>query len=280
MLSDEQERAWYDDHRDEVLGDSGDTTMEEDATYFNFMRSGGQPSKTKAGTASNRGLQTPQVMKFFSPTAWGAFDDSPTGFYTTFRTLFNLIMTEERNLSSPYDWPSFGTSTSPYTSYPQLSTDIKQFYAAWINFATEKEFAWKDTYKVEQEMDRRTKRYVEKENMRERAAARREYNDCIRSLVLFVRRRDPRYQISLSSLSPEAFRASEAARLKALLLLAAQERAQSRAAEAAAYKAQDWQKADAKSSMGEWGERSEGEDAETSDSDVEEEWCVAVGRGS
>lgn len=138
------------------------------------------------------------MMKFFSTTAWGAFDDSPSvrpppslpllatnesfpqGFYTTFRTLFNLIQTEESNLNSPYTWPSFGTSTAIYTSYPQLSTDIKQFYSAWINFATEKEFAWKDEYRVELEMDRRTKRFVEKENMRLRAAARREYNECIR----------------------------------------------------------------------------------------------------
>lgn len=94
-----------------------------------------------------------------------------------------------------------------------------------------------------------------------------------------MRRRDPRYQISLSSLSPEAFRIAEAARLKALLVLAAQERAKERATEAATYEAQDWQKADQKSTMGEWGERSEGEEAETSGSEVEEEWCVACGKG-
>lgn len=29
-------------------------------------------------------------------------------------------------------------------------------------------------------MDRRTKRHIEKENLRERAAGRREYNECVR----------------------------------------------------------------------------------------------------
>lgn len=90
--------------------------------------------------------------------------------------LFSLIAAEESSL--PY--PSFGTSTAPYLSSPAQSTDIRQFYSAWINFATEKEFAWKDSYRFEEGMDRRMKRQIEMENKKDRAQGKREYNECVR----------------------------------------------------------------------------------------------------
>lgn len=172
---------------------------------------------------------------------------------------------------------------------------MRHFYNAWIGFSTEKGFSWMDGYKIEEGMDRRTKRFVEKENQRLRNAGKREYNECVRvrpfvfdlhlehneltfylqNLVLFIRRRDPRYQMSLSSLDPDAHRAAESARLKAELLLAAQERAKEREREAASYEAQEWQRGGA-DVVGEWGERSGGDEGE---GEEEEQWCVACGKG-
>lgn len=91
--------------------------------------------------------------------------------------------------SEPTDlaYPSFGTSSSIYSNTPAQSSDIRQFYNVWLNFNTELEFSWKDLYRIEESMDRRTKRAVEKENLRERTAGRREYNETIRvSWLLFI----------------------------------------------------------------------------------------------
>ena len=102
------------------------------------------------------------------------------GFYTTYRTLFDLISDEEVTNGSKLDYPSFGYSSSVWASTPAQPTDIRAFYNGWLNFATEKEFAWKDQYRVEEGMDRMMKRAIEKENQRERRAGRREYNECVR----------------------------------------------------------------------------------------------------
>lgn len=57
---------------------------------------------------------------------------------------------------------------------------MRAFYQAWTNFTTEKDFAWKDLYKVEEEMPRWQRREIEKENQRARQTAKREYNDAVR----------------------------------------------------------------------------------------------------
>ncbi|KAI5481320.1 zinc finger, C2H2-type domain containing protein, DnaJ Family [Pseudohyphozyma bogoriensis] len=272
VLSDEQERAWYDDHRDDILS-GGAATNEEEAAYFDSIRRGGKPPRPRA---MGRGVTTEQLMKFFTSTAWGAMDDSPTGFYSTFRTLFTLLASEESAAGSPHQYPDFGTKDSPYISTPAKPTDIRQFYSSWLNFATEKDFSWKDMYRPEEGMDRRMKRLIEKENLRERGTGKREYNECVRSLVLYVRKRDLRYTMSQSSLDPEAYRAAEAARLKAELLLAAQERAKEREIEAANYKAQEWQSVSA-DAVKDWDERSGSDEDE--EVDEEEQWCVACNKG-
>lgn len=119
-------------------------------------------------------MQTPHLLKFFSPSAWSGFDDSPTGFFNTFATLFSLLAADETSWSSPHLYPSFGTSST------SDQADLRAFYQAWTNFTTEKDFAWKDLYKVEEEMPRWQRREIEKENQRARQAAKREYNDAVR----------------------------------------------------------------------------------------------------
>jgi len=112
-------------------------------------------------------------MKFFSTSAWSGFDESPTGFYNTFATLFALLGGEETAWSSPHLYPAFGTKATP-------TEDVRAFYAAWINFTTEKDFSWKDSYRVDDDMPRWQRREIEKENTRARNAAKREYNEAVR----------------------------------------------------------------------------------------------------
>ncbi|GAA5982840.1 hypothetical protein JCM10908_006806 [Rhodotorula pacifica] len=272
-LSDPQERAWYDDHREDINnggGAGGGGTTEAEAFYFDSVRRGTQKPRARATPA--RGLQTPHLMKFFSPSAWSGFDDTPTGFFNTFATLFSLLAADETSWSSPHLYPSFGMSTTADQG------DLRAFYQSWSNFATEKDFAWKDLYKIEEEMPRWQRREIEKENQRARQTAKREYNDAVRNLVSFVRRRDPRYTASSSS----AARAAAEAEIRATLAAAARQRAAERAAAAASYRAQDWQEADDKAEAvhAMWDEVSDEEDVESGDEIVEEiVWCEACSKG-
>lgn len=84
--------------------------------------------------------------------------------------------------------------------------------------------------------------------------------------------------MSLSSLSPEAQRSAESARMKAELLLAAQERAKEREKAAASYQVQDWQKG-GEDPLVQWEERSESGEEGEGEGEEGEQWCVACGKG-
>ncbi|GAA6006648.1 hypothetical protein JCM11491_003131 [Sporobolomyces phaffii] len=301
VLSDDQERAWYDDHLDDYLdnanqqgGSGGGGMTQEDVNYFDQLRKGFAKQRDAKppppGRRPDRGLQVAHLMKFFSTSAWSKFDDSPTGFYTTFSTLFSLLSADEVNWSSPHLYPSFGAGSPP----PAVE-DLRRFYQTWLNFQTEKDFSWKDGYRVEEDMPRYMRRDIDKENQRLRQQAKREYNETVRNLVLYVRRRDPRYT---SSSNPSA-QASAQAEIKATLAAASKQRALERELAAKEYQAQmqDWELGQADGGHGglesvlrEWEEGSELDDNDDDNADedgaghgVEQEdervWCEACGKG-
>jgi DnaJ family protein A protein 5 len=74
----------------------------------------------------------------------------------------------------------------------------------WNGFATKKTFAWMDLYRLSEAPDRRVRRMMEKENKRIREDGIRDFNRAVQQLVLFVRRRDPRYTPNLEKMkTPE-----------------------------------------------------------------------------
>lgn len=148
------------------------------------------------------------------------FSDSPTGFFGGLRETFDQLAREENmtcqleNLE-PVDYPSFGSKEDDYSDV------VRPFYAAWNGFATKKSFAWRDMHRYSEAPDRRIRRLMEKENKRLREEGIREFNDAVRSLVAFARKRDPRCKRNAQS---------EAERQKSLRDAAAAQAARSRAA--------------------------------------------------
>ncbi|KAF4463730.1 hypothetical protein FALBO_9445 [Fusarium albosuccineum] len=177
ILSDPQERAWYDSHRDAILsGKDGDEADGHPATFRNVRLTSAEEIM---------GL----IRKF---NAAVPFDDEPTGFYGICRETFEHLALEEEAAAENDDldlreYPTFGSSDDDY------ETVVKPFYAAWSGFSTVKSFAWKDKYRLSDAPDRRVRRLMEKENKKIRDDAIREFNDAINFLVGFVRKRDPRY---------------------------------------------------------------------------------------
>jgi DnaJ family protein A protein 5 len=161
------------------------------------------------------------------------FDDEPTGFFGIARDTFEHLALEEEAAAEAenldvLDYPSFGFSDDKYDEV------VKPFYSIWAGFATKKPFFWKDKYRLSDAPDRKVRRLMEKENKKLRDEAAREFNDAVRFLVTFVRKRDPRYTLNFKS---------QADRVESARNAAAAQAARSRAANQellASYETPDW----------------------------------------
>lgn len=204
VLADPQERAWYDSHRDVLLRGGQDGVKTADEFSYNIrMTTADEVSKF--------------MMKFHGRME---FTDSPSGFYGGLQDFFNKLAREEEIAcqwedTDAVEYPEFGCKDDDYED------TVRPFYASWNGFATRKSYSWKDVYRLSEAPDRRIRRLMEKDNKRLREEAVREYNDAVRSLIAFVRKRDPRYQENQKS---------EAERQQILRDAAAAQKARSRAA--------------------------------------------------
>lgn len=242
VLSDPQERAWYDSHRDAIL--RGENASAADSQFY---------YDTRMTTADD----VLGLFSKFSPRM--EFSDAPSGFFGGLREISERIAREEEmacrweNLE-PVDYPSFGSRDDDFDMV------VRPFYAAWAGFATKKSFAWKDIYRYSEAPDRRVRRIMEKENRRLRDEGIREFNDAVRSLMAFAKKRDPRYK---------ANSVNEAQRQQMLRDSAAAQAARSRAANEAKLKDHV---------VPEWAMTEELDEVESSqsESEVEQQYeCVA-----
>ncbi|KAG9005081.1 hypothetical protein FRB93_009950 [Tulasnella sp. JGI-2019a] len=191
VLSDEQERAWYDNHRASLEPEPDMEAMFEDI---------------RRGTTSGRrrmrdsGLQVNHIIRFMDFTIWDTMDDGENGFFTIYRHLFTRLASEEKNFTDEdVDYPGFGQSSWPWSPVDNTSQEAaKFFYNAWTNFSTAKDFVWVEYWNLAEAPDRRVRRQMEKENKKVRDDARKEYNDIVRTLALFLRKRDPRYKAHIA----------------------------------------------------------------------------------
>ena len=240
ILSDPHERAWYDSHESAILrgADGG-----EEHHYDHNVR---------MTTAEDITLM---LRKFHGKVD---YSDSPTGFFGFLRDTFDKLANEEQlaadweNLDVP-DYPPFGHKDDNYEDV------VKEFYAGWSGFSTKKSFSWKDVYRYSEAPDRRVRRMMEKENKRLRDEGRREFNDAVRALLAFVRKRDPRYTPNTQS---------DAERQQAMREAAKAQAARARAANAAMMTQE----------VPEWTKSREPEDVEESEEEELEEVefeCVA-----
>ncbi|XP_018605715.1 dnaJ homolog subfamily C member 21 [Scleropages formosus] len=165
VLSDLQERAWYDNHREALL---------------------------KGGVSGEYEDDSIDLLQYFTVTCYSGYGDDKEGFYTVYRNVFETIAKEEmEHITEDEDkeeFPTFGDSQSDY------DTVVHPFYAYWQSFCTHKKFAWKEEYDTRQGSNRWEKRAMEKENKKTREKARKEHSELVRQLVAFVRKRDKRVQ--------------------------------------------------------------------------------------
>lgn len=203
VLSDNQERAWYDAHEGDILrGGSGEGASED--SYQGNMRM----------------TSTEEITRMMGKFRGNVdFTDSPNGFFGYVRETFQQLAKEEEYAADYEDidipnYPTFGHQDDSYEDV------VRDFYSSWNGFATAKSFAWKDVYRLSEAPDRRYRRLMEKENQKHRDDARRDFNEAVRTLIAFVRKRDPRYTPNTQSADEKAkaqrdARKAQAARARA-----------------------------------------------------------------
>lgn len=159
VLSNADERAWYDAHREQILygAEDGDDPNEVD------------------------------LFSFFTSSCYSGFaDEDSNSFYSVYADLFATLRNTEVDCDDRgKQLPHFGNSTTPWS-------DVQKFYAAWKNFSSFRNFAWKDEYKVNEIDDRYSRRAADRINIKARNAAKKEYVNNVRELAQFAYRRDPR----------------------------------------------------------------------------------------
>lgn len=169
VLNDPHERQWYDDHRDQILRGKEEPGDEDSVGYMTKMN----------------------LWPFFSASAYSGYNDEEGGFYKVYNNLFVQLDKEEEleemvGVEHNYA-PRFGDSMS-------YNDEILKFYEYWSDFVTMKEFSYADAYNPNVAPNRRVKRIIDKENKKERLKEKKKFNDLVKEIVSFVKKRDPRYQ--------------------------------------------------------------------------------------
>jgi len=175
VLSDPQERAWYDKHRLDILQGGLGERLEEEGI---------------------------DLITFFTSSCFSGFSDDEKGFYTVYREVFNTIAKEDSEFlesqDSDFEYPSFGKSVDSYEE------SCAEFYSFWSVYCTPRSYVWLDKYDTRQGENRWVKRKMEQENKKIRDKAKKERNEMIRSLVAYVRKRDKRVEAYKKLLEQQA----------------------------------------------------------------------------
>eukprot|EP00930_Biecheleria_cincta_P082750 TRINITY_DN72411_c0_g1_i1.p1 TRINITY_DN72411_c0_g1~~TRINITY_DN72411_c0_g1_i1.p1 ORF type:complete len:601 (+),score=174.47 TRINITY_DN72411_c0_g1_i1:86-1888(+) len=164
VLSDAQERAWYDAHREQIL--RGDDEPGED------------PFKTKIN-----------LYRYFSSGCYEGFGDDSRGFFSVYSELFEAIDAEEEQWE---DADEDHVAMPPFCRSDAEWADVANFYRQWLDFCSRKAFGHADQWNPKEGQNRQVRRAMEQENKKARQAAKKEFNAEVRQLVKFVQKRDPR----------------------------------------------------------------------------------------
>ena len=185
VLSDPNERKWYDGHKAQIL--RGDSESDDEQ----------QPGDFGAGRPK---YQAPTFDKYCSTSCYKGFGNGAGGFYATYRGVFAQVDEEEEaeeDVGSYHRaFPQFGDSALDHDA-------VGTFYREWAEFVTKREFTEADKYDIRQAPDRWVKRKMESENKKARTKAKKKYTEQVRSMVEFAQRHDPRWKAREEAIAAE-----------------------------------------------------------------------------
>jgi DnaJ family protein A protein 5 len=180
VLSDPKERSWYDSHKDQIL-----------------------TGEKSAGV---------DIWQFFTSAAYPAgFTDEAQGFFKVYDSLFETLSQQEnadaKEKGQIWSRPRFGKSDTGIE-------DVIAFYKYWSDFGSIRNFHWADAYNPNEAPNRRIRRLIDAENKKERQKEKRNYNEAVRGLVDYIKKRDPRWIKYQEQLEAEKLRKQEEMELR------------------------------------------------------------------
>lgn len=167
VLSDPRERSWYDSHRSQILYASASSSSTKNSDF------------------------DINLWSYFCTSVYSGYGDTGKGFFRVYGDIFQTLFQQEiayahsMGTGAVPEAPLFGNLKSPYAQ-------VSAFYNYWLGFSTVKDFTWVDEYRVSAGPNRKTRRLMEDENKKLRKKAKREYNETVRQLAEFVKKRDKR----------------------------------------------------------------------------------------
>ena len=165
VLSDPQERAYYDDNRDDVLGSED----EEEKEYH----------EVEAEL---------DAVQWCSREAFVDFSNEADGFFGVYSAIFQGLHEQECSAKAgDVDRPLFGSSSTE---------DMTAFYEYWLNFSTcrsDAAFAKHDKWDLAEAPGPVARRLMQQKNKAIRLKARKMFNDKVRRVAAFARSHDPRH---------------------------------------------------------------------------------------
>lgn len=154
-----------------------------------------QRSKTHYSSASSPSAKNCDfhinLSPYFCTSIFSGYGDTGKGFFRVYADIFQELFQQEiayahsTGTGHVPEAPLIGNLKSPYAQ-------VSAFYNYWLGFSTVKNFSWVDKYRVSAERNRKARRLLEEENKKLRKAAKRKYNETVRQLAQFVKKRDKR----------------------------------------------------------------------------------------
>ena len=167
VLSDTQERAFYDGNRDHVLASDD----EEDEKEYNEAEA------------------ELDLYKWSSREAFVDFTYAAGGFFSVYATVFGELDAQERTAKNGDSArPGFGGAGSDLAA-------VVAFYTYWLNFSTcrsDRAFAKHDKWDLADAPSPVMRRMMRQKNVAVRERARKMFNDKVRRLAQWVKAQDPR----------------------------------------------------------------------------------------
>ncbi|KAK6925103.1 Zinc finger, double-stranded RNA binding [Dillenia turbinata] len=173
VLSNPKERASYDSRRSQIL--------------FSDSKNNSSPS------SKSHNFEIPNLFPYFSNSVFSGYTATKKGFYKVYGDIFNQVYELEVSYVKKLGLGSGLVKEAPIMRNIECDySQVNAFYKYWLGFATVMDFAWVDEYDIGFMDSRRDRKYMEEENKKLRKKARREYNETVCGLALFVKKRDKR----------------------------------------------------------------------------------------
>ncbi|KAK2991576.1 hypothetical protein RJ640_013836, partial [Escallonia rubra] len=244
VLSDPRERAWYNSHRSQILF-SNSTPNDINKSTF---------------------IPESDLFPYFNNSAFSGYSDTGKGFYKVYSDVFDKIYRNEISFAKKLglglvkEAPLLGNIKSDYSQ-------VNAFYGYWLSFVTVMDFVWVDQFDAMNGMDRKSRRVMEEENKKARKKARREFNETVRGLAEFVKKRDKRV------IDMQVRRNEEAERRREEEKERRKQMARERAERVRAYEEPEWAKVEEVDGVG-----VEEEEEGKKKGDESELYCVVCGK--